>query len=51
MPSRPAFVASYLFDNKQLLNQLYQRSNNELTSFYAEPEKLGQVFRGKNPFM
>lgn len=48
-PATVAFVASYLFDQRQLLNQLYQRSNNKLTSFYAEPEKLDQVFGGQKP--
>ena len=48
-PATVAFVASYLFDQKQLINQVYQRSNDELTSFYAEPEKLDHRFGGQKP--
>lgn len=50
-PATVAFVASYLFDQRQLLNQVYQRSNNQLTSFYAEPEKMGQIFGGRKPII
>jgi retinol-binding protein 3 len=48
-PETVAFLASYLFDKKQLINQLYQRSNNEFTSFFAEPEKLDRIFGGQKP--
>ena len=48
-PTTVALVASHLFDDKQLINQIYQRSSNELTSFYAEPSNLGPVFGGKKP--
>ena len=49
IPETAAFVASYLFDNRTLINQIYQRSNDEWTSFYAEPEKLDQTFGGEKP--
>ena len=48
-PETAAFVASYLFDNKTLINQIYQRSNDEWTSFYADPEKLDRTFGEKKP--
>ena len=48
-PETVAFIASYLFDKTQLINQLYQRSNNEVTSFYAEPAKVGTAFGGTKP--
>ncbi|MES2122884.1 MAG: S41 family peptidase [Chlamydiota bacterium] len=47
--STVAIVASYLFDEKQLINRLYQRCSDETTCFFAEPEKLEQVFGGKKP--
>lgn len=46
-PATVAFVASYFFDQRQLINQVYQRSTNELTSFYSEPKEQG--FGGKKP--
>ncbi|HEY2811679.1 MAG TPA: S41 family peptidase [Rhabdochlamydiaceae bacterium] len=46
-PATVAYLASYLFDSRQLWNQIYQRSTDETTSFYVEPEKLEHVFGGK----
>lgn len=49
LPETVSRVASYLFDKKQLLNQIYKRSTNETKEFYAEPEKLERVYGGKKP--
>ena len=41
-PDTVARLASYFFDEKTILNRIYQRSTDTTTEFYAEPD---QVFR------
>ena len=44
-----AFLASYFFDSKQVINQIYDRSDDRIISYYVEPEKLEQGFGEKKP--
>ncbi len=48
-PHTVARVASYLFDERTLLNHLDQRSNGKRESTYADPTGLESTFGGKKP--
>lgn len=48
-PETVAFLASYFFDSKQVINQIYDRSDDTVTSYYVEPEKLKRRFGEKKP--
>lgn len=48
-PDTVARLASYFYDNKTLVNRLYQRTTNTVTEFYAEPDKVSFRFGQAKP--
>jgi len=48
-PETVAFVASYLFDRRILINQIYRRSTDETTYYFAEPDTLDLRFGEDKP--
>ncbi len=52
-PAAVANITSYLFDEKRLINQLYQRLNNKTIDSHADPETVKKElhFGGKKPIV
>ncbi|MBS0626153.1 MAG: S41 family peptidase [Verrucomicrobia bacterium] len=43
-PETVAYLASHFLEERQLLNQTYDRSKDKTTSFYADPERVEHHF-------
>jgi C-terminal processing protease CtpA/Prc len=48
-PEMVAYLASYLFDGRTHLNDIYVRRGDELNQFWTMPSLPGQAFGGKKP--
>lgn len=46
-PAMVAYVASYLFDTRTHLNDLFRRSTNKTTEYWTKPELPGKKLGGK----
>jgi hypothetical protein len=48
-PEMVAFMASYLFDNRTHLNDIYVRKGDQFEQYWTAPNPAGRVFGGKKP--
>ncbi len=50
-PKMVAFIASYLFNERTRLNDIYERKENKTTEYWTQPEVPGKKLAGKPVFV
>jgi C-terminal processing protease CtpA/Prc len=48
-PEMVAYIASFLFDGRTRLNDIYVRKGDKLDQFWTTPHMAGETFGGKKP--